>query len=331
MGSRPRAARAGAPAPSKGARHLEAFLELLSATRGASINTIDAYRCDILDYLAHLARRGSSELEAEPKSIRAYVAALGRRGLARNTVARRLSALRQYHRFLVDTRARGADPTATVDGPRRGVRLPKILSRDEVGRLLAAAGRCPGPEGARLVALVELLYAAGLRVSELVGLRLSSAAPDRRFILVRGKGERERLVPVGDPALRALEAYRGEREHFLDRGADRGWLFPSRGREGHLTRRRVGQMLKALALEAGIEPYRVSPHVLRHAFATHLVGGGADLRSVQEMLGHADIATTEIYTHVLDDRLKTVVREHHPLARRRPAARAPAGREPRFG
>ncbi|HZT51303.1 MAG TPA: tyrosine-type recombinase/integrase, partial [Stellaceae bacterium] len=209
------------------------------------------------------------------------------------------------------------DPTAGIDAPRLGRPLPKILEEDEVAALVAAAERAQGADGRRLCAMVELLYGAGLRVSELVGLPLAAAQRDPRFLIVRGKGGKERLAPLGAPARAALASYLAVRQHFLPPRKTSPYLFPSRGREGYLTRRRCAQLLKQLAAAAGLDPARLSPHVLRHAFASHLVGHGADLRSVQEMLGHADIATTQIYTHVQGDRLRRLVAEHHPLARRK--------------
>jgi integrase/recombinase XerD len=215
---------------------------------------------------------------------------------------------------------RGDDPCASIDSPRQGRPLPKLLSEQEVEALLAVAHEKDGPEGIRLAALLEILYATGLRVSELVGLPAAALGRDPRFLIVRGKGDKERMVPLGEEAHRALLAYRRVRDRFLGDNAPRGaekWLFPSRGGDGHLTRQRLAQMLKGLALEAGIAAERVSPHVLRHCFATHLLDHGADLRSVQQMLGHADISTTQIYTHVLASRLKALVHDHHPLARPR--------------
>jgi integrase/recombinase XerD len=232
-----------------------------------------------------------------------------------------LSALRQFYRFLFAEGLRADDPTAKIDSPRQGRALPKILSEDEVGRLLAGAHAAPGVEGLRLAALLELLYATGLRVSELVSLPAGAVARDPRVLIVRGKGGKERMIPLSAPAREALGRYRAalrapaRRAGRPARGHESKWLFPSRGRSGHLTRQRVAQRLKALAAEVGIDPAKVSPHVLRHAFASHLLDHGADLRSVQKMLGHADISTTQIYTHVLNARLKSLVHEHHPLSR----------------
>ncbi|HVA11775.1 MAG TPA: site-specific tyrosine recombinase XerD [Stellaceae bacterium] len=303
------------PLPS---RQVEAFLEMLAAERGAARLTIAAYRNDLAD----LARSLEGDLaQAGSDDLRRYLAALARSGKGARTAARRLSAFRQFFRFLVLDNVRRDDPTQAIDAPRLPRSLPKHLGEDEVGRLIAAARAHEGPDGARLLCLVELLYGAGLRVSELVALPLAAAKSGVSYLIIRGKGDKERLVPLGEPALAALAAYRDRRGHFLRAGKASRFLFPSRGREGFLTRRRCGQMLKALALEAQLDPERLSPHVLRHAFASHLVEGGADLRSVQEMLGHADIATTQIYTHVQSGRLQRLVAERHPLARKKAPVR----------
>jgi integrase/recombinase XerD len=296
-------------------RHVEAFLEMLSAERGASANTLAAYRRDLKHFAAFLAERGGDPADADSQAIRDYLANLTSRGFAATTSARRLSSLRQFYRFLFDEGVRADDPCSAIDSPRKARSLPKVLSEIQVDDLLAAAREREGPEGARLTALLEVLYATGLRVSELVALPLSALQGDPRLLLVRGKGDKERLVPLSEPAIAALDTYGHERHRFVPEGTTSKWLFPSRGSSGHLTRRRFGQLLKELAVLAGIPPAKVSPHVLRHAFASHLLAHGADLRAVQQMLGHADIATTQIYTHVLEERLKSLVREHHPLAR----------------
>lgn len=298
--------------------HLESFLEMLSAERGAAVHTLDAYRRDLLDYAGFLSKRGRSLASGAAADVRAYLAALSGAGLKASTQARRLSAMRQLHRFLLDEDIRSDDPTSAVESPRRARPLPKVVSEDQTQSLIDAAAALEGPEAVRLLCIVELLYASGLRVSELVTLPLAAASGERRTILVKGKGGRERLVPLGAPAREAIAAYLKVRARFLPRSerAQR-YLFPSRGIEGHLTRRRVAQLLKDLAVKAGVDPKRLSPHVLRHAFASHLVAHGADLRSVQQLLGHADIATTQIYTHVQEERLKKLVSEKHPLAVRR--------------
>jgi integrase/recombinase XerD len=296
---------------------IETFLEMMLAERGAAENTRAAYGRDLKDAAAWCAGRGIDLAGADTKALRGYMQAMARSGLSAATAARRLSCLRQFFRFLYAEGMRGDDPAAALDAPRRTRSLPKILSEAEVDALLAAAREREGPEGARLLALLELLYATGMRVSELVSLRYPPRADDPRFLLVRGKGDKERLVPLSEPALAALDAYLAVRDRFLPRNAVSRWLFPSRGVSGHLTRLRVSQLLDELATAAAIDPRRVSPHVLRHAFASHLLAHGADLRAVQQMLGHADIATTQIYTHVLEERLKQLVQQHHPLAKAR--------------
>ncbi|MEX1306296.1 MAG: site-specific tyrosine recombinase XerD [Rhodovibrionaceae bacterium] len=307
-----------APAPLS--RHIESFLEMLAAERGAALNTLEAYRRDLRDFSATLG--GCPVEEAGSEAIRAYLAKLSASGLAARTLARRLSALRQFYRFLYAEGLRGDNPATAIDSPRQGRSLPKVLNEREVEALLAAARERKGADGVRLRALIEVLYATGLRISELVTLPLSAVARDPRVLIVRGKGGKERMIPLGEAARAALADYRGLRpQAFLKTGADSPWLFPSRGKGGHLTRHRVAQLLKELAAEAGLPPAKVSPHVLRHAFASHLLDHGADLRAVQQMLGHADISTTQIYTHVLNERLKTLVSEHHPLARKAAAAR----------
>jgi integrase/recombinase XerD len=300
------------PAPLS--RHVEAFLEMLAAERGAARLTLAAYRHDLSVVAEFL---GGALDGASTEDLRNYLGALARDGFSARTAARRLSALRQFYRFLLLEGRRQDDPTAALDAPRLGRPLPKLVSEDEATRLLEAAAAQGGAEGARLICLVELLYGAGLRVSELVSLPLTAARGEKRFLVVRGKGDKERLVPLGEPARAALAAYLVRRDAFVAGKKSERFLFSSRSATGHLTRRRCGQLMKELALAAGIDPARLSPHVLRHAFATHLLDRGADLRSVQEMLGHADIATTQIYTHVAGERLQRLVREHHPLAKRR--------------
>lgn len=298
-------------------RALEPFLEMLVAERGAAKNTVQAYERDLRDYLGFLAGRGLTPKDADSETVSAYMSALARDGAKPTTASRKLSALRQFHRFLFAEGFADTDATAGVDPPRRGRPLPKYLSEAEVDTLLEAARAVRGPDGMRLSCLLEVLYATGLRVSELVTLPLAAVRREEPFLTVRGKGGKERLVPLSGPARDALRAYRDIRDFFLPgEGAESAFLFPSRSKEGHLTRQRFGQMLKELALEAGLDPAKVSPHVLRHAFAGHMVAHGADLRAVQQMLGHADISTTQIYTHVLDERLASLVSQKHPLAKR---------------
>ena len=293
----------------------EAFLEMLSAERGAAALTLDAYRRDLADFDGFL--KGTPVAIAGADDIRRYLARLDATGMAPRTAARRLSALRQFFKFLLTEGIRADDPTAVIDAPRQGRPLPKILSEAEVTQLIETARADESPEGVRLSAMLELMYASGLRVSELVALPLGTVARGDRAIVVRGKGDKERLVPLGAQALRAVRDYLTVRPLFLAKGQVSRWLFPSRAASGHLTRMRCGQLLKDLAVKAGVDPAKLSPHVLRHAFATHLLSHGADLRSVQQMLGHADISTTQIYTHVDVERLTALVTAHHPLAKRR--------------
>jgi integrase/recombinase XerD len=297
------------------ARDIDSFIEMLAAERGASRHTLDAYRRDLDDFTEFLARSGGTLMAADTESLRAYQRQIADAGFSARTAARRLSALRQFYRFLCLEGRRADDPTATVAGPKLSVPLPRLLSVDEIGRMIAAAAAWTPPDGVRLVAILELLYASGLRVSELVGLPLAAVLRDPAALIVRGKGNKERLVPLTDPARAAIKVYLAVRQQFLREGQRSTHLFPTRGSAKPLDRVRVALLLKRVAAEAGIDPARVSPHVLRHAFATHLLEGGADLRSVQQMLGHADIATTQIYTHVAVPRLKALVAQHHPLAR----------------
>ena len=298
-------------------RSIETFLEMLMVERGAAANTIEAYRRDLKDFADFSTARKRSPENADSKIIRGYMKKMSGAGMAASSCARRLSALRQFFRFLHAEGIRDDDPSSVIDSPRLGRPLPKYLSEEEVERLLGAATERTGSEGLRLLAMLEILYATGLRVSELVGLPLAALSRDGRVLIVRGKGEKERMVPLSEPATEALENYRYVRETFIPKGqkeTTRPRLFPSRARQGYLTRTRFAQLLKELAVEAGLDPGRVSPHVLRHSFASHLLAHGADLRSLQQMLGHSDIATTQIYTHVLDERLKRLVTEAHPLA-----------------
>jgi integrase/recombinase XerD len=292
---------------------------MMVAERGAAENTRAAYGRDLIHFKKFLLGRRRDLDSARQVDIRAYLTRQAEAQMAPRSVARRLSALRQFYRFLFAEGVRTDDPTGGIDSPRQGRPLPKILSEDEVARLLAAARAWPGREGLRAVALVELFYATGLRISELITLPAVALARDPRVLTVRGKGGKERLVPLGAPARAAVAAYRsawaaeGKRQP-KSRLAESRWLFPSRGGATHLTRQRVAQMLKGLAIAAGIDPGKISPHVLRHAFASHMLDRGADLRALQKMLGHADITTTQIYTHVPGERMKTLVNTRHPLA-----------------
>ena len=289
--------------------HVEAFLEMLAAERGAARNTLAAYAADLADYDAHARARGADAARADATVARDYLAALARRGLAARSQARRLSALRQFHRFLLREGVRPDDPTELLDAPRLPRALPKYLSEPEVDALLAAARGRPGRPGLLAVAALEILYATGLRVSELLALPRVALAGDAAVLLIRGKGGRERIVPLSTPARETAAALRAA---CIDRGR---WLFPGRDARRPMTRQGFALLLKQVALAAGVAPSRVSPHVLRHSFASHLLARGADLRSLQLLLGHADIATTQIYTHVLAERLQRLVEAHHPLAR----------------
>jgi integrase/recombinase XerD len=291
---------------------IESFLDMMSAERGASANTIAAYRRDLVDFSA-----GADMKRAAREDVKKYLSGLTKAGIAGSSQARKLSVLRQFFGFLYTENIRKDDPTSAIDAPKRARPLPKVLTRDDVDTLISAAREKDDPEGKRLLCLVEMLYAAGLRVTELVGLPLASLKDKSGFLLVKGKGRKERLAPLNPSARDAIAAYLDARETFLPKGGASKFLFPSRSAEGYLTRRRCHQMLKELAVKANIDPDKLSPHVLRHAFATHLVEGGADLRSVQMLLGHADIATTQIYTHVARDRLTSVMEAAHPLSRRR--------------
>jgi integrase/recombinase XerD len=295
---------------------IEPFMEMLFAERGVSANTALAYRRDLQHFVNHLTGIGRRLETSADDDLRRYMVAMEQAKFAPRTAARRLSTLRQFYRFLYAEGLRQDDPSSAVDAPRQGRSLPKILSEAEVNALLGAAHDRDGPEGSRLVCLLEIAYATGLRVSELVGLPLATVARDARLLIVRGKGGKERMVPLTEAAMEAITGYLGHRPVFLSGRPDSPFLFPSRSAEGYLTCRRLGQLLKELAGECGVDPAKVSPHVLRHAFATHLLDHGADLRSVQQMLGHADISTTQIYTHVLGKRLRSVVEKHHPLARK---------------
>lgn len=308
-------------------RQVGMFLEMLTAERGAAANTLEGYARDLADFAAFAKTKGHTALDApavDADVIRGYLKHLSDRGMAPRTAARRLSALRQFFRFMYAERLRADDPTIVIDAPKAGRVLPKYLSEDEVDRLLACAANHAGADGKRLVALMEILYATGLRVTELVGLPLAALSRDGQVLVVRGKGGKERMVPLSEPATDAIHAYLAVRDRFLPKAAKgpggspcpggSPFMFPSRAKQGFLTRARFAQILKELAVEAELAPTRVSPHVLRHSFASHLLAHGVDLRALQQMLGHADISTTQIYTHVLDERLVRLVQTTHPLS-----------------
>jgi integrase/recombinase XerD len=309
------------------ARLTNLFLDMLAAEQGAGPNTLDAYRRDLADFSEFLARSRQGFVSAETQALRDYLADLDARGFKSSSVARRLSAMRHLFRFLMNERIRSDDPAAILSGPKRGRGLPKVLSISDVDRLLTRAKALTEmPEASplqrlramRLYCLLEVLYATGLRVSELVALPLSASRRDAAMIVVRGKGDKERLVPLNQASRQAMTDYLAAIEALKPdskkNAASSKWLFPSFGESGHLTRQHFARDLKELAASAGLAPRLVSPHVLRHAFASHLLHNGADLRIVQTLLGHTDISTTQIYTHVIEERLKSLVRDLHPLA-----------------
>ncbi len=294
---------------------LPVFLEAMQAEQDAAANTLQAYARDLQDFLGFLMRRSVATEAATRGDIEAYLIELEAAGLAESTRARRLSAIRQLYRFAFLEGWRQDDPAGLISGPKKRRSLPKTLSEDDVDALLDAARRIGKTDADRVrnTCLMELLYATGLRVSELVGLPVAATRGDPRMILVRGKGGKERMVPLSGDARDALADWLAVRDG-VEATAKSPFLFPSRGKKGHLTREAFFLLVKELAVAAGLDPKGISPHVLRHAFATHLLAHGADLRSIQALLGHADVATTEIYTHVLEERLKELVFEHHPLA-----------------
>ena len=303
------------------------FLDMLAAEQGAGDNTLDAYRRDLTDFSEFLGRKGQNFTGAGTDALRDYLAALDTRGFKSSSVARRLSAMRHLFRFLLNERIRSDDPAAILSGPKRGRGLPKVLSIADVDRMLTRAKELAEAENTspqqrlramRLYCLLEVLYATGLRVSELVALPLSASRRDARMIVVRGKGNKERLVPLNEASRQAMADYLAAMEALKPEKKKNAsppkWLFPSFGESGHLTRQHFARDLKELAAASGLAPRLVSPHVLRHAFASHLLHNGADLRIVQTLLGHTDISTTQIYTHVVEERLKSLVRDLHPLA-----------------
>lgn len=294
---------------------IEAFLEMMAVERDASPHTLAAYGRDLTDAETWLGDAGGL-MSATQDALEAWFADLSRRGLSAATAARRRASVRQFYRFALGEGWRTDDPSRRLDAPKQGRSLPKTLSRDEIEALLAAAAAADSAAGLRLIALVEMAYASGLRVSELLALKVEAVRRDPAYLIVRGKGGKERLAPLNTAAREAIKAWLDARDAARKPNTpDSAWLFPSHGKSGHLTPRRFAQLLDQAAITAGIDPARISPHVLRHAFATHLLEGGADLRVVQTLLGHADISTTQIYTHVATDRLSQVVHANHPLAK----------------
>lgn len=302
----------------------DSFFEMLATEKGSAQNTLQSYSRDLDDFLLHCAKKKLVMATLSHKEVSNYLADLTTRGMEPSTLARKRSALNQWFRFLVRENVRADNPIALTSAPKRNRPLPNVLTEKEINTLLDTARADSTPEGVRMLALLELMYASGMRVSELVTLTtrhierdVSKKGAIQPYFIVKGKGGKERLVPLHPRAIGAMEAYMGMRPMFASKAKESAWLFPSRGKEGHLTRQRFGQLLKELCFNANLDPERCSPHTLRHSFATHLLEGGADLRVIQELLGHADISTTQIYTHVAGERLQKVMTENHPLAKKK--------------
>ncbi len=305
------------------AAHVEAFLEMMSAERGAAENTLSSYARDLEDAASFLSSRNATLVQAETEDLSAYLSHLARQGFEASSQARRLSALRQFYKFLYAENIRASDPSSVLDAPKRARPLPKTLDTGSVNKLLKLAQEeadMPGPGQLgrlRMLALLELAYATGMRVSELVSLPANVLDTEGRFLLIKGKGGKERLVPLSRPAVSALKSYGDALAvEQMASGQESSFLFPAASKQGYLARQVFARDLKSLAARAGLKAAAISPHVLRHAFASHLLENGADLRAVQELLGHSDISTTQIYTHVMEERLHKLVQEHHPLANR---------------
>ncbi|GAK69974.1 tyrosine recombinase XerD [Agrobacterium rubi TR3 = NBRC 13261] len=303
---------------------LESFLEMMSAERGAALNTLTSYDRDLNDLREFLRARNTPVADATTSDISAYLGHLSAQGFAASSQARRLSCLRQFYKFLYSEALRGDDPTSILDSPKKGLSLPKIMSVADVSALLAQAQKEAQTEGAgqlsriRMHLLLELLYATGMRVSELVSLPAAVLRHEGRFLMIRGKGNKDRMVLLSRTAMEAMDSYDRARKLLapkVEGKPESPWLFPSNGKQGHLPRQVFARDLKDIAIRAGLSPSAISPHVMRHAFASHLLQNGADLRAVQELLGHSDISTTQIYTHVLEERLQELVQTHHPLAK----------------
>ncbi len=302
----------------------ESFLEMLSASRGASVATLTSYRTDLEDFLLFASSKTMAMESLTHQQLNQYFIALTKRGMAASSLARKRSSLSQWFKFLVSEKIRKDNPVLLTPAPKRARDLPNVLSKDEVQRLVKLAREDGSNEGVRLCALMELIYASGLRVSELVTLTLGHIQRNPKkpgeiapYFMVRGKGEKDRIVPLHDAAIEALNRYLVVRDSFLREGDTSKWLFPEQVKLGRLSRQKFAKQLKMLCADASIDPERCSPHTLRHSFATHLLEGGADLRVIQELLGHADIGTTQIYTHVANTRLAKAVNEHHPLAKKK--------------
>lgn len=315
-----RSAKASSGASSGDSALVEQFIEMMLAERGAAANTAAAYGRDLAEFLTYL--KGGELAEVSRETIEKFMATLSRAGRSPQTMARKLSAIRQLFQFLYGEKLRGDNPAITLDTPKLAKQLPKTLSQSDIEGLIAAAQEDTSPKGLRLLAMLEVMYGAGLRVSEMVALKLSAVqgkqgGKQAEFLMIRGKGGKERLVPVGGRAQAALANYLAVRVQFITGDNGSPYLFPYARAQGYITRQQFGVMLKELAIKAGIDPEKISPHTLRHSFASHLLEGGADLRVIQELLGHSDISTTQIYTHVAGERLKKLVQENHPLAKKK--------------
>ncbi len=296
--------------------HIENFLEMMLVERGVSKNTLAAYKTDLLSYVNFLAQYKKDCHQASVADVEKYIAWMNQSKIGARSAARKLSCIKQLYKFLVSEKIMQNDPTQTISAPKLPKSLPKYLTQEQIQSLLAAAFADKTDEGKRLLCLLEILYAAGLRVTELVGLPVGAAVGGKNYLAVRGKGNKERIVPLTPVAKEAIEDYLKIRPVFLPPNTISPHLFPSRSESGYLTRQRFAQLLKELAVAAGILPQKISPHVIRHAFATHMLEGGADLRSLQQMLGHSDISTTQIYTHVVGNKLQKTVQNYHPMSKK---------------
>lgn len=315
-------------APIPDGRLTALFLEMLLAERAAAKNSMDSYRRDLAGLAEFFAKRKTSLQSASRSDIEAYMAHLSKAGYAPRSTARKLSCFRQFYHFLYGEKLRTDDPATLIESPRKGRSLPKALSVADVDKLLLTAHAANSPDAVRLATMLEVLYASGLRVSELVSLKMATvvqgkslgtgqAAEINPYLIIKGKGGKERIVPLNPSAEQALQHYLEIRAQFMPENSESPWLFPTRAEEGHITRQRFGQLLKELGRDSGVDTAKLSPHTLRHSFATHLLGGGADLRVIQELLGHSDISTTQVYTHVNSEKLAALVSQHHPLSKKR--------------
>ncbi|PPR78577.1 MAG: Tyrosine recombinase XerD [Alphaproteobacteria bacterium MarineAlpha2_Bin1] len=293
--------------------HIESFLEMINVERGLSEKTLEAYKNDINDFL-HFLKKKVDIIEVNEKLLKKYVKKLSNRKLTKSSIARKISSLKQFYGFLYNEKIISDNPTISLESPKKEMKLPKNLSEKEVELLFLEAEKLKGPEGSRMRAMLEIIYATGLRVSELISIPISSVKGDRKFLVIQGKGNKVRSIPLTQKSIESIQSYLKDRNYFLKNRDESDYLFPSSSRSGHLTRQRFSQMLDNLAINAGFSKKYISPHVLRHAFATHLLSNGADLIAVQKMLGHSDINTTQIYTHVVDTHKRDLIYSKHPLS-----------------